>query len=270
MTPYDFAALENVEFDANIDFYRVAPEDARSDHTVEVRDIGATTCLSCSEIEPTAVFRRAVRLGVGQSASEAELENVLAHMDRRGEQYAVLVAPQSRPSALASWLERRGFKRGYAWMKFRRACDGAPHVPSDLEIRVIGREFGGEFGRVVTEVFGFPPGVAPWVAALVGRPNWICAMAFADDTPVATGAVYVNGEYAWLGFGATLASYRHRGAQNALLSRRLEEAAARGARVAVTETGERLPDKPIGSYRNILRAGFEETYLRQNYMSPST
>jgi hypothetical protein len=53
-----------------------------------------------------------------------------------------------------------------------------------------------------------------------------------------------------------------------MLARRLTEAAARGARVAVTETGERVPDKPSHSYRNILRAGFEEMYLRQNYLSP--
>jgi hypothetical protein len=46
-------------------------------------------------------------------------------------------------------------------------------------------------------------------------------------------------------------------------------AAARGARTAVTETGERMPDKPSASYRNILRAGFQERYLRQNWMSPT-
>jgi hypothetical protein len=45
--------------------------------------------------------------------------------------------------------------------------------------------------------------------------------------------------------------------------------AARGARTAVTETGERLPDKPSNSYRNILRAGFHERYLRHNYLSPA-
>lgn len=59
------------------------------------------------------------------------------------------------------------------------------------------------------------------------------------------------------------------GVQAALLARRLSEAAARGAKVAVTETGERLPDQPSHSYRNILRAGFQEMYLRQNYLSPS-
>jgi GNAT superfamily N-acetyltransferase len=79
----------------------------------------------------------------------------------------------------------------------------------------------------------------------------------------------VSSEHAWLGFGATLPAYRRHGAQNALLARRLGEAAARGARTAVTETGERLPDKPSDSYRNILRAGFHERYLRHNYLSPT-
>jgi hypothetical protein len=37
--------------------------------------------------------------------------------------------------------------------------------------------------------------------------------------------------------------------------------------VAVTETGERVPGKPSNSYRNILRAGFAEAYLRANFMS---
>ena len=48
----------------------------------------------------------------------------------------------------------------------------------------------------------------------------------------------------------------------------MREAAARGAQIACTETGERLPDKPSNSYRNILRAGFSEAYVRQNYLSP--
>ncbi|HTS51947.1 MAG TPA: hypothetical protein VMH26_01625 [Burkholderiales bacterium] len=269
MALYDFAALESIEFEASIDLYRAAPEDMRAAHAIEVRDIEAATCLACRGIEPAAVFRRVLRLGLGRATSEGELDRVLAHMNGLGLRYAVPVAPQSQPSALASWLERRGFTRGYAWMKFCRPCDGAPQAASDLEIRIIGRDHGAEFGRVVAEGFGLPAAVAPWVGALAGRVNWVCVMAFGGGTPIAAGAVYVNRKYAWLGFGATLASHRRQGAQTALLARRLSEAAARGARVAVTETGERLPDKPSNSYRNILRAGFEEMYVRQNYMSPS-
>ena len=268
MAHYDFAALENVEFEASIDLYRAAPEDVRVAHGIEVRNIGATTCLVCRGIEPAAMFRRAVRLGVGQETSEAELDVVVAHMNGCGLRYAVPIAPLSRPPAVASWLERRGFTRGYAWMKFRRPCDGPLHATNDLDVRVIDSDPGGEFGRVVVEGFGLPSTVAPWVGSLAGRANWVCVMAFDRGAPVAAGAVYVNGERAWLGFGATLASHRGHGAQTALLARRLSEASARGARVAVTETGERIPDKPSVSYRNILRAGFEEMYVRQNYMSP--
>jgi GNAT superfamily N-acetyltransferase len=134
---------------------------------------------------------------------------------------------------------------------------------------VVGREHGADFGRVVAEGFGLPESIARWVAALPGRPHWVCAMAFAGSAPAAAGAAYVQGEFAWLGFGATLPAQRRHGAQNALLARRLGEAASRGARIAVTETGERLPDKPSNSYRNILRAGFHERYLRQNYLSPA-
>jgi len=268
MSPHVFAALENAEFEAQVDLYRAAPEAVRTAHAVEVRDVGGATCLTCRGLEPATVFRRAVRLGVGRAASEAELDDVLARMSGCGLRYVVPVAPQSQPADLPAWLERRGFARGYAWMKFCRPCDGAPQAASDLDVRVIGAELGEAFGRVVAEGFGLPPAAAPWVGALAGRANWVCVMAFAAGTPVAAGAAYIKGEHAWLGFGATLASHRRLGAQSALLARRVREAAARGARVAVTETGERLPDKPSASYRNILRAGFEEMYLRQNYTSP--
>ena len=84
MTPRDFASLENIEFEAGIDFYRAAPEDVRLEHAVEVRNIGPTTCLTCRGFEPAVVFRRAVRLGVGQPTTEAELESVLSYMNELG------------------------------------------------------------------------------------------------------------------------------------------------------------------------------------------
>jgi len=269
MTLCAFSEVENIEFDAIVDFFRAAPDEARAAHAIETRDFGAVTCLSCRGIEPPAVFRRAVRVGVGPTISEPVLDEVLAHMDTRGQRYVISIAPQSQPPTLASWLEKRGFTRGYAWMKFCRPCTGAPQAAGDLEVRVLGAKHGGEFGRIVAAGFGLPPSAVPWAGALAGRPNWVCVMAFDAGAPVAAGAAYVAGKYAWLGLGATLDSHRRRGAQNALIAVRLAEAAARGARVAVTETGERLPDKPSASYRNILRAGFEEAYLRQNYLSPS-
>jgi hypothetical protein len=265
----DFERLEDVEYAAQVDLYRAAPEDVRVTHAVEVHRVGMATCLTCKSFEPSSIFRRAVGIGVGHATNEPELGAVVNHMSARARNYVVPIAPQMQPAALASWLGERGFTPGYAWMKFRRSCDGVTQSASDLDVRAVGRELGSEFGRVVAEGFGMPPSIGPWLAALAGRLNWICVMAFANATPIGAGAAYIDGEYAWLGFGATLPSHRRLGAQNALLARRLGEAAARGARVAVTETGERLADKPSHSYRNILRAGFTEMYLRQNYVSPA-
>jgi hypothetical protein len=265
----ELAALEGIELAASTDLYRAAPEAVRAVHGVEVLDVDGARCFTSRGIEPAAMFRRAAGIGIRRAATEAELDGVVARMAARGLRYAVPVAPQAQPRELASWLERRGFTRGYAWMKFRRPCAGAPQAPTDLDVRVVGRDRGEDFGRVVAEGFGLPASIVPWIAALAGRANWVCVMALDGALPVAAGVVYVDGDCAWLGLGATLASHRRHGAQNALLARRLHEAAARGARVAVTETGERLADKPSASYRNILRAGFEEAYLRQNFLSPN-
>jgi len=267
--PSDFVKLENIEYQACIDLFRAAPEEVRLTHRVDVSTIGSATCLTSQGVEPALIFRRVVGLGVEQPASEPEIGQVFAYMRGLGVNYAIAVAPQCQPDALSSWLDKDGFTRAYSWMKFRRRCEDTPQATCDLDIRVIESDLANEFGRVVATGFGLPSTVVPWVGALAGRENWVCVMAFAGSTPVASGAAFITGEYAWLGLGATLESHRRLGAQNALLVRRLIEAKALGANVAVTETGERLPDRPSQSYRNILRAGFEEMYLRQNYVSPS-
>lgn len=261
-------ALENIESAALADFFRAAPAHLRAAHGIESRRVVGATLLLSRGIEPGVLFRRVTGLGVERAATEAELQAALEPMAALGAQFAVAVGPDSAPPELQQWLQARGFMRGYAWMKFRRSCDAPVAAPTDLEVRVVDRQDAAAFGRVIAEGFGLQPLMAQWAGQLPGRSGWCCVMAFDGDAPVAAGATFVSGEYAWLGLGATLASHRRRGAQNALLARRLQEAAARGARVAAVETGERQTDKPGNSYRNILRAGFAEAYLRQNFMSP--
>jgi hypothetical protein len=71
------------------------------------------------------------------------------------------------------------------------------------------------------------------------------------------------------GLAATLEPARGRGCQLGLLRRRIADAATAGCHTLFVETGERVPDRPAGSYRNILRAGFEEAYLRPNWRRPA-
>jgi GNAT superfamily N-acetyltransferase len=155
-------------------------------------------------------------------------------------------------------LSAHGYTRGHAWMKFERGDEPAPSVQTDLRIEET--RDGALFARVCADGFGLPD--AP--GQFVGSPGFACFLAWDGDEPAACAALYADGDSAWLGVAATKPGFRGRGAQGALLSARIDAARAAGAKRLVTETGER----PGSSYRNIVRAGFREAYLRPNWQSP--
>jgi hypothetical protein len=83
---------------------------------------------------------------------------------------------------------------------------------------------------------------------------------------VATGALYLRAGIGYLSLGATLPSHRRRGAQGAIMARRIADATALGCRWLVTETFEDSPQHPNPSYHNMLRTGFVPAYRRPNYV----
>jgi GNAT superfamily N-acetyltransferase len=91
-------------------------------------------------------------------------------------------------------------------------------------------------------------------------------MAFDGARPAGTGALFVADGIGWTDWGATDPDFRRRGCQTALLVARLEKAIALGCRMILTETGEEVPGDPQHSYRNILKVGFSETQVRENWV----
>ncbi len=140
---------------------------------------------------------------------------------------------------------------------------------TDLRVEAAEPKNADVFARTFLSGYGAPAGLAELVAALVGRPGWHCFIAFDGDAPAATGALYARGALCWLGVAATLPACRRRGAQGALLAARIRRAAEIGCTRLVTETGERTGDRPSVSYRNILRSGFAESYVRPNFVAPA-
>ena len=160
-------------------------------------------------------------------------------------------------------LAAYGYTAGWAHMKFERDDSPAPVIETDL--RVEQTVDGATFGWVCAEGTGTPE--VP--VGFAGAPGFTCFIAWDGDEPAGCAALYAEGETAWLGVAVTRTQFRGRGAQRALLSARIDAARAFGAKRITTETGERVPDKPDQSYRNILRAGFREAYLRPTWQSPS-
>jgi hypothetical protein len=260
--------LERAELEATVDVIRAAPEPVAEALGVTLSTGPARACWAVRAMSGDRVFNRAMGLGRDRSTIAAELDDAARFYAEAGVRYTVSVAPSSTAGELAEQLLARGFTADYAWMKFRRGVE-PPDVPeTDLRIERVGREHAAAFGRVVTAAFELPFAFESWTAALVGRPGWQCFVGFDGNVPAAAGALYVAGESGWLGFGATAPEFRRRGGQSAMFAARIEAASEAGCSFVVTETGERVEGRPSSSYRNILRAGFEEAYLRPNYLSP--
>jgi len=216
----------------------------------------------------TPMVNRAVGLGAARPATEADVDAVLAAFDE-GVTYYVAISPSAQPAELPAWLSARGLEPGWGWMSFRRGIDVPERRPTSLALKVVETtEQAAAFARIVRNGYGLPEAVEAWLARAPAA-GWRCWLALDGDEPGSAAAIYVAEGTAYLGFAATLPEHRGKGAQSALLAERIAHAAAVGCDVVLTETGERRDHLPSNSYRNILRAGFEEVAVTANWLGHS-
>jgi GNAT superfamily N-acetyltransferase len=177
----------------------------------------------------------------------------------------VVVAPPDHPELIEA-LPRLGYAPARAWMAFQLGDGATESAATDL--RVEETNDADAFALTLVEGYGIPTEAQELFAPLVGLPGWHCFLAWSGrDEPAGCGALYLEGRLAWLGMAATRPSHRRQGAQIAVLLARIEAARALGADALYTETGAAAADGPGPSYRNILRAGFRESYLRANWQT---
>lgn len=263
--PYDPAALDRVERRFWRDIWQSMPPEVASEHGVELREFGALQVTLTRDLPQVPILN--LVLGVAE-AGEADLEYATSWAAELGVSPCLPLTP-GLPGAEGAeeWLRKQGYEPGYAWMKFVRDPH-TPHFqePADLEVVELAAADQEPFGTIAAMGFGMPAWAADFFAHLPGREGWRCYVAKADGHAQACGAMLIENGIAEFGIGATLEASRGRGCQTALLRRRICDAAEAGCHTLFVETGERVPDRPSGSYRNILKAGFEEAYLRPNFL----
>lgn len=209
------------------------------------------------------LFNRVIGLGLEEAVPDAILEQVTA-LYAGSSVYGLHRTPITRLEP--DQLERFGLRAAGRWAKVYRQATTDVDVPTALEIVQVGPKRAEEFAQVAIIAHGMPPAMASWTAALVGRPNWRAYAALEANRIVSVGMSFVRGDVAWLGLGGTLPSYRQRGAQGAIMARRIRDAAGLGCAWVITETGEDLPESPNPSFHNMIRTGFKLAYQRQNYI----
>lgn len=264
------ARLESIERAALVSLFDSADESLRSELGIAEFETGAAFAGLAAVLPASAiVLNRVIGLGLEGSVQEADVARLVDTYNAAGvARYFVHVVPGTDASALAGWLEGGGLEKTRGWMKFTRGTTPTPDVPTTLRVEKIGPERGGDFARIACAAFDLGEAAEPWMARLPQAPGWHAFMSFDGDTPAGTGGLFIKDGIAWSDWGATAPEFRSRGSQSALLKARIDFAIAQGCTKIGTCTGEDVPGDPQHSYKNILKLGFEEAYVRENYALP--
>jgi GNAT superfamily N-acetyltransferase len=171
--------------------------------------------------------------------------------------FFVWLSPGPDMDKVRGWLEQSGLSRvrrtGYPTL-FREVSTPV-YFRTDLELREVGP---GEIEQARDQL-----GETLWpeYASSAGKPGFFHYMAFDGPRPVAIAALGIFENLGYLMAAATAESDRKRGAQQALIAKRIERAEQQGCSTLVSETLYMLEH----SYRNLQRAGFVEAYEKEVY-----
>ena len=264
---YDPARLDRIERRFWGDCWRAVPADVAADHGIELRELGPVQAHVLGDLPEVGMLNLALGATAPGAVGDGHLAAAVEWMRSRGASPQVPVTPGTAETEAAErWLAAHGFEPGYAWMRFLRDTHQPRfRAPGGVEVTELTAPDQAPFGMIAAAGFGAPAWLAALFAGLPGRDGWRCYVAAVGGTPQACAAMRIDGDLAELGIAATLEPARGQGCQLALMHRRIADAGEAGCRLLVVETGERVPGRPSASYRNILRAGFEEAYLRPNW-----
>lgn len=217
-------------------------------------------------------YNRVIGLGQASAATEGQLGRLIGWAaDQRVEAVGADVGAAARPGRLIGMLEAVGFERtgwtGKLW-RDARPLPPATRLPA-VSVRRVRPSQAARWVDVVGQVWRTFHYRRPWFEARVGTPGWIHYLAWMDEEPVGAAAMYVDQvrsvTVGHLVDGVTLAPWRRRGVQTALIRRRLSDGRARRCELFTSETAPPLPRMPLVSFRNLRRQGFELAYLRESW-----
>lgn len=256
---------ELAEANCMADFCRAAPAYIAEAHGLYVEQRPSYTLTLVKDQRNFGMYNRVFALGVGQPTTEEEVEQVVDLYRQANLPFLVRLSPDAQPPKLLHWLKTGGLVLDQAETSARFYTQPGSLMPlsSPLSIREVGAVEAADFARIAC--LDHHPALQMWLLATLGRPGWHHYLAFEAEVPIATGVLYIQERIGWLGWAATLPAYRRKGAHQALLVHRLNEAMKMGCVLVSAETRGETEDAPNPSYHNLQRLGFQLAYLRLHY-----
>jgi hypothetical protein len=265
----EMVVADAIEAAAWRDMFAAMPPAMAAATGARVVDAGGATLFVAPGI-PISYFNRAIGLGNERPAREADVDAILDVHDGAGvRSFLVHTSDATRAAGdLEAWLRARGlgpFAARPTRAKLLRGPEPPPRVSTELTLRAAEPIRASALAVVLAEAHGMPAAMVPWIVALVGRPGWSAYVMEDGEAVVGGGFLWQDRERVWLGMGGTAAAHRRRGGQRALFARRLIDAAATGATVIATETGEPVAGEANPSLANMQWAGFRRVGSRRNW-----
>jgi GNAT superfamily N-acetyltransferase len=245
----------------NIHADRWSREAGLTQHCLDARPFGsAYVSISLAEQGPfsSSNFNRVYLCGAGEGLTAEGLARIADLFRQAGvDRYYVWLSPGPRMEVVRAWLTDSGMTRRPHVRYPTLARDAG--MPPYAAARIEAREMDAGEARHLAERH---EGIAwPDYRRSAGAPGFRHFMAFCDGTPIATAVLHVLDDLGYLGSALTAEPFRGRGAQRALIAKRMEAAAALGCRVLVSETLSFL-EVSLG---NLQKAGFRTIFEKEVY-----
>ncbi|MCU6707416.1 GNAT family N-acetyltransferase [Paenibacillus sp. J5C_2022] len=229
---------------------------------IEVKHFGMTVCLY-SEHMPWAMFNTVK----GMTSADAKyLDDIIAFYQVRGRAVQFEIVPSRADRNLLKSLAERGlYSSGFHNSLYTVPGDSEERLPESIVIRELQQDEFQLYATIHCKGTGLSENGIPYIAAnnqiLHSRRGWKYFLAYCDMEPAAVGVMYMQEGAASLTFAATLPEYRGRGLQQALIRRRIREAAVQGCRLVVGQCAFLSQ-----SHRNMERAGMKLGYVRSTWI----
>jgi GNAT superfamily N-acetyltransferase len=258
-------AAERIEAEWLFDWIDGAPEPARmvlATNASRLRDGGVVTSMAN---DPVAYWSKS--LGFERPVDRSTIAEIVDFYLTNGTSSAAIqIAPALLPADWSDICAEFGLSRGSTWFKLAGSTDIPVDMPGGLTVGVVTAGDLEEWAEVVFRGFGMPPTPLSSIAVESARRGMIRPFGAWVGTSLVAGAslAIVDGVGALLG-AATLAEYRGRGAQTALIAIRAKAARRAGVSRLIAETGRPAAAGGNPSLNNLMRSGFKPLYERVNW-----
>ena len=223
---------------------------------------------------PFSHFNMVLTLGCPAAADQGAFDAIEHFYAKSGSgRHWVLVNKYSQPHDLAQQLVARGYEPDGAWE--RVVLQG---VPADRwaahaqGCEIVTSASAAEWSGFLLDCYRMPPPIGEWLRALVGRRGWTHAIrregGRAGGKVVMARSLYQDGEgWAWLGIDAPVPGVMAPCFEDdqKVVATLLADAAARGARVFVSDIEVPSPTQDSEAYRRWGELGFSAVYRRELY-----